>query len=621
MEQSDFKDLVVVKRSGQRVEFNGLKIAIAIKRAFDSVQPNSDESKINKVYEDTLKYILDNYRDRKTINVENIQDIIEKILQVDHYNDVYESFSKYRLKRSESRKAFSLKQQHKFVKAIEKIGSLDKDLKKPNELLYEFGKTISYEYAKSYVIDNKYVRAFEEGDLYIHNFGYFNLGYLGDTHLKIDQLLMADTCFNEITELLINAKKEIHGEIAIDHFDLLLDKYILNKYQTLLIKNSERYLALNGYLAFINTKHLEEEIKKLTTFEIKLDDYRHILMSDASLAILKQASLDTYQDIDETLHYNISKLLVTLNNTGKYTINLSGDQTSFVNRVITDEINKLTKLEQVTIIYKLKSPINEAISNLIINNKNIRLVLADDGETYFSTGLRMMDADGKSNVARTSINVARLGLKYHDEAAFKQALLEMLELTKNNLLATFELIGDKSKENYEVLFNNNIADDEKLESGQKIRKVIKSGTLDINLIGLKAAALSLDSEHYEAKLLAIMKLVDNEVTKMSAETKLNFTVSAINDDKASKEFIELDKTIFGLTSKASHYDDLSNTNANTILNLNNIKQYQSLLSGGLTFNIILNKKTNNHKIMELINQLSEAKIGFVNLKVGDQSCE
>ena len=74
------ENLVVVKRSGQRVSFNASKIAVAIKKAFDSLQVY-DEKKVYKVFEKVLSYINENYKDRKTINVEDIQDIIENILK------------------------------------------------------------------------------------------------------------------------------------------------------------------------------------------------------------------------------------------------------------------------------------------------------------------------------------------------------------------------------------------------------------------------------------------------------------------------------------------------------------------------------------------------------------
>ena len=60
-EEQVLSDLVVVKRSGQRVSFNGTKIAIAIKKAFDNVDVDISLKKVNKVYEDVLWYIKNDY--------------------------------------------------------------------------------------------------------------------------------------------------------------------------------------------------------------------------------------------------------------------------------------------------------------------------------------------------------------------------------------------------------------------------------------------------------------------------------------------------------------------------------------------------------------------------------
>src|SRR5574344_474647 len=103
MERDFFDDLTVVKRRGQRVEFNDTKVAIAVKKGFDSVYEEYDEKEVNKVKEKVLKYIEKEYKDRKTINVEDVQDAIEKILQDMKYNEVYESFKNYRERRAASR--------------------------------------------------------------------------------------------------------------------------------------------------------------------------------------------------------------------------------------------------------------------------------------------------------------------------------------------------------------------------------------------------------------------------------------------------------------------------------------------------------------------------------------
>ena len=182
------ENLVVVKRSGQRVEFNASKIAIAIKKAFDAVYQEPDEKQIYKVFENVLKYINNNYGERKTINVEDIQDTIENQLNTLGYKEVYEAFSDYRQRRAASRKVFNEKQQHKFTKVTEAIENIDTSLT-PQQMLYRFGKIISSEYAKSYILDSKYVRAYEEGNMYIHNLESFPLGYISylNWHVNLNE--------------------------------------------------------------------------------------------------------------------------------------------------------------------------------------------------------------------------------------------------------------------------------------------------------------------------------------------------------------------------------------------------------------------------------------------------
>ena len=76
MENSNLNDLIIVKRTGQRVSFNGTKIALAIKKAFDSVNQETDPKDVNKIYENVLKNIGQDNKDRKKIKIGDSQDII-----------------------------------------------------------------------------------------------------------------------------------------------------------------------------------------------------------------------------------------------------------------------------------------------------------------------------------------------------------------------------------------------------------------------------------------------------------------------------------------------------------------------------------------------------------------
>ena len=303
-----FNEIVVVKRSGQRVPFNSLKIALAIKGAFDSIQSDYLESDVNRVFQDTLKNIKDSYTDRKTINVENIQDIIESTLKKDRYDDVYNSFSNYRLRRAESRKAFSEKNQHKFVKAIEKIGTLENNKTDGLLTFNRFAQTISEEYNRAYIIDHKFLRAHDEGRIYIHNLAYFNLGYFNETNLLTDNLLDEDNDFIDLFVSLVNASKEITNEITINDFDIMLDNYFLNKYRNLFKERVVTYLEVNGYSNLIDLEKLSDLIDKTTILKLEIFNYPELDNNE----VIKRALTIIHKNTLEEVKNNTKKQLNSL---------------------------------------------------------------------------------------------------------------------------------------------------------------------------------------------------------------------------------------------------------------------------------------------------------------------
>ena len=85
MEQNAVDNLIVVKRSGQRVPFNGAKVAIAIKKGFDSVYEEYDEKQVNKVLRKAviyckIRFIKGYYRiDYRTMQRENELQVAKKV--------------------------------------------------------------------------------------------------------------------------------------------------------------------------------------------------------------------------------------------------------------------------------------------------------------------------------------------------------------------------------------------------------------------------------------------------------------------------------------------------------------------------------------------------------------
>ena len=103
-------ELTVIKRDGKKTKFDEGKIAIAIKKGFDSIEnsPYTDKD-VTKVYEAVLKDITKKYETKKSIKIEDIQDLIEEKLKRYEYMDVYQNFSSYRALRNKSREVFKTK--------------------------------------------------------------------------------------------------------------------------------------------------------------------------------------------------------------------------------------------------------------------------------------------------------------------------------------------------------------------------------------------------------------------------------------------------------------------------------------------------------------------------------
>lgn len=633
IDNHSFEDLIVVKRSGQRVEFNSLKIAVAIKNAFDSTPSNYSNNDINKVYDDTLSYIYNNYKDRKTINVEDIQDVIELTLKRDSYNDIYDSFSGYRLRRSESRKSFSVKQQHKFVKAIEKIGCVDISNYKVGENLEKFGSIISSEYTKSYILDNKYVRAFEEGKIYIHNFLYFHLGYFSNTSLDIRKLADKDEFLFDILNILVRSKEEVRGEVSINGFDDILSKYYVNKFKKIFIKKLVDTLSLLGFIDLVNIKKIEDRIFKELSVVIILDNYRDLFVNDVLFNILKNIYDMSIMEVFDYMLLNIKKILMLLNDSYRennfYSMSIGNNKTyegNIIKNIILDLIDEMDYLENICIVYKVceLSDIDKIVK-LIYEGKNMKLNVLDKENNnnydveYFSDGTRIYEniysdsiSIGRMNVANTSINMARLGFIHKSlNKEFYNGLDNLIEFTKNELLIVYENMGNKIKNNYNYLFDGNIFDDEKLDYGQKIRKVIKNGTLNINLVGLYECALMIDKDKTREIMLKIIKYINKKIILLSIDNKLNFTLSAIVND-ASYELMDLDKAIYGVIKGINDNDFYRNVMVDC--SVEELNLYQKMFNGGCILEIKLKDKFSLEKIRESIIELVDNYVGIVYIK-------
>ncbi len=632
-------ELIVVKRSGQRVEFNASKIAIAIKKAYESTYNNIDEKKIYKLFEKVLAYINLNYHDRKTISVEDIQDIIEKILQ-DEEQKVYISFQEYRHRRAASRKAFAEKQQHKFVKAIEKIQEQSNNEYQltSSEKINNLGKIIFSEYAKSYVLDTKFVRALEEGNIYIHNLDYFSLGIFS----HFNYMFNAKNNLNEQIYDAKNAEIEINSIINLGMLDYILIPYIISKYKKIVINSLNKYLKIFGFHNFINIKKYEELINKALSVEEIDEILINIKINNTLDNVITMLTQFSKEEINDYIKNTVEKIFKILNYDGqrttKFNISIGFNNEPLGIKIKQEIINYLKDnifLEKVTVIFKItektaEEEINNIVS-LIANHKNIKILFISSEEglnvEYFADGLKVYEninqenssSEGKLAIGETSINLARLGFKYRNKNIddFYKELDSTLDLIKNQLLITFESIGNKTRDNYKVLFKGNVYDDEKLDGNQKIRKVIKSGTLNIGVIGI-AQCVNLLEENEEKKFKLLIKILQRIKTKCqlySEENKIKFAMFEPSDLKPREYLIKIDKSIYGINkniTNKTYYEKIDKY----VTDLTKYKEIEKLFDGGILYETSLPANISNKKIYDMIKIMQKLKIGLVKINVG-----
>lgn len=616
------KSLVVVKRSGQRVSFNELKIAIAIKYAFDAFPNKYDKSYANKVYEDVMSFIMENYKDRKTINVEDIQDIIEEQLKKAKFFDVYEEFNSYRNRRNESRRAFALKKQHKFVRVAQDLEDADTKFLFPTKALLKYGEIVSSSYTKSYVMDNKFIRAHDEGKIYIHDLDSFNLGFLEYINLRIDPLKLGKNYILDLYLSLTKASLETAQEILVNDIDnIFLSKAICFYKENFSIRLKQN-LNMFGFLEFINIKKLDDTIAKITSFDTSISLFNEFLINDNIYNIfLKTLSLSKTEVLND-LYNNMEQLFNSINNTYfnyKYTFNLSfKDNNIILNYIL--KIIENNSYNNICFIFNVNNyllnsyAMLERVATLIKINRNIKLNYSNN-TLYFSNGI-CLESKNNMVLAVTSLNMARLGLKYRKlNKAFYSELLETLENIKCELDVVLETLGDKTKDNYKVLFNGNIYDDERLEKGQKIRKIIKNGILVINLSGFLEMIKFLDIEKDLVSQDRILKYIKTWLYKYTDSLKLDFKLSFAYFEDATNYFVNIDKTIY--SNMLKDIDCYKNIiEFNNLKKLDSVSIYNKYLNGGYLTSINI---ASDKDIINTIKSLNDLGFGLVAFKVGDST--
>jgi len=339
MDKSNFlKTLNVVKRDGKKASFNGEKIAIAIKKGFDSVENSEYTDRIiNDVYLNVIKKIQSDYVNKKEIGIEEIQSIIENILELMGFDDVYKSFSAYRERRAASRELFSQKQS-KLLKAIEQLSlkeSSEDDSKRENAnidgnssmgTMLQFGSTISREFAKAYLISKAFSDAHDEGRIHIHDMDFLPMGTTTCTQIDLNDLFKngfstghgflrepnSIMSYSSLAAIAIQANQnDQHGGQSVPAFDIFMAPGVLKTFKKELKQLLFDFLDVEGFLSFVNFTQIEKDLSKISSINYDIseldkyakDSFQVIkIFRSAYEKAIKKTDRATYQAMEGFIH-------------------------------------------------------------------------------------------------------------------------------------------------------------------------------------------------------------------------------------------------------------------------------------------------------------------------------
>ena len=305
--ENKLENLLVIKRNGKKVTWNGTKVALAIKKGFDSIkiddEPKYSEKDINRVYNAVEKRVEKDYaqKNEEKIKIEEIQDLIEEELKKNGFEDVYTSFKEYRERRNASRQMFlGEKKQHKFLKAIESLGlksASEENTKRENAnvdgdtamgTMLQYGSTVSKEFAKSYLMKAKYAEAHENGDIHIHDMDFMPMGTTtcnqidlnklfkggfstGHGHLREPKDIMS---YSALAAIAIQSNQnDQHGGQSIPAFDYYMAPGVLCTFKKQFKQAICDYLDFTELCNFISMDRIAKDIDKLKSIEVDLTEF------------------------------------------------------------------------------------------------------------------------------------------------------------------------------------------------------------------------------------------------------------------------------------------------------------------------------------------------------------
>ena len=490
--------------------------------------------------------------------------------------------------------------------------------------MLQFGAEGSKEYAKICLLKPEFSYAHDHGDIHIHDLDFMATGTL--TCCQTDPLKLFEHGFNTghgflrtpnsigtaaaLAAIILQANQnEQHGGQSIPNFDYAMAPSVNKTYRKSLKSNLEKYNEFTG-----------QKVKAEISDDITLGDDKALKKAKIPESVIKAAKEDTEHQTLQAMEGFVHNLNTMHSRAGAqvpFTSINFGTDTSPEGRLVSKMLleatmNGLGHHETPIFpisIFKVKEGINynpgdpnydlfkrsmEVSAKRLFPNFtfidapfNLQYYKPGDPDTEIATmgcrtrvfGSCFKETDGhvsgRGNCSFTTINLVRIGIKHGiclgerkeaDWDGFYQELDEKMQLVADQLLQRFEFQGNQKVKNFPFLMGQgNWVGSNKLGPNDKLRDVIKHGTLSIGFIGLAETLVALIGKHHgesaEAQELGLdiighMRDFCDEATK---KYKLNFSLLATPAEGLAGRFTKMDRKEYGKIEGVTDRDFYTNS--------------------------------------------------------------
>lgn len=493
--------------------------------------------------------------------------------------------------------------------------------------------------------------------------------------------------YSALAAIAIQANQnDQHGGQSIPLFDYYLAPGVIKTYRKQLKMTIQDLLDFSDFTSFVNTKAIETEISKITSIEHDLEVFEKFYKENETLKRLFKMSMEkavaktdriTFQAMEAFVH-NLNTMHSRAGAQVPFSsVNFGTDVSPEGRMVVKNYLlavdaglgHSETPIFPIS-IFKVKEGINYnpedpnydlfklsckvSAKRLFPNFEfidapyNLQYYVPGRPETEVATmGCRtrvmgnVVDPDkavtpGRGNLSFTTINLPRIGIKHGivgenankkaDMKGFYEELDEKIELCKEQLLERFDIQCNKRVYNFPFLMGQgNWMDSEKLKPNDKLKKVLKHGTLSVGFIGLAECLVALIGEHHgesekAQKLgLEIIGHMREKLDEYSQQYKLNFTCLATPAEGLSGRFTKIDRAIYGKIKGVTDRDYYTNSfhvpvyyNISISKKIKKEAPYHALTNAGHISYIELDGDTteNVEAFESVVRMMKEAGIGY-----------